>query len=423
MPKIYNLKIGHIVPVLVVLFAIVLIFSAFPSETAAQTSDRDAEFEVLGLLNQWRLEEGLSPLRLNDTLTDLAMFQADYVRTLQPIPDGPAIHIGRQGELVKDRALFDQFNWPFYGRSERIAVEEIAAVNSAEDSVAFWMSSTPHRRAVTNPQYREVGIAAIPHPFGHIFIIVLGARPNVLPVLVHPESRELYLTTEQSIYARDTWIQDVTQVRLFDADGRPLQDDWMDWQEMIALPENVGDRVFVLMTDGNIEVMSVVDLEQDIVVLPGHVPPPTAEELLLAIPTAAPLPTATPIPPGPELLVLYDRNSLTLVNVSRQALDLGDLEIVSDVITLDMFWWVQIRDFPIFQFPSGDCVQAWSGNAVDRSPRKPSTCDNRQSARASLRPDERFWLEGTFEVWFGGELVATCTAGERRCEIDLPGFP
>ena len=230
--------------------------------------DREAALEMLGLLNEWRLEEGLLPLKVNETLEAMALYQAEYVISLRETPNGAAMHTGRNGEGILERALFDQFDWPYYGRPERITIGEIAAVNSAKEALAFWHSSPPH-------------------PFGHLYVAVLGAQPDVLPALVHPESNMLYLSNEYSQYATwQNWIQEVTEIRLFDGQGRPIQDEWIPWTNRVELPDNVGDQVFVLYTGGRVEVMSAVDLERDIIVLPGHYPPPDPELLLQMTPIA-----------------------------------------------------------------------------------------------------------------------------------------
>ena len=247
------------------------------SEAQTQRSSQPdylAAYEIVGMLNEWRLEEGLYPLRLSDTLTDLALYQAEYVNSLSRTPNGVAIHVGRNGEGPKDRARYGRFNWPFYSLSSRIEVEEIAAANTASSAIAFWQSSRPHRRASTKPAYREVGVAALPHPFGHLYVVVLGGRPNVLPALVNPITNQLYLTTDESIYnTDDQWISNPTGVRFFDEAGRPLNEDFIEWEPTLEIPLTAGKRFFVLVTDGEVEVVTSVDRERDIIILPDHYPP------------------------------------------------------------------------------------------------------------------------------------------------------
>lgn len=412
---------------LLVCIPILLLLTPFLNPPAlmqrSRPQDHEAALEVLGLLNEWRLEEGLLPFKMNPTLEAMALYQAQYVISLRVTPNGAAMHVGRNGEGILERALFDQFNWPYYGRPERITIGEIAAVNSAEDALAFWHTSPPHRATVTNPGYREIGVAALPHPFGHLYVAVLGAEPDVLPALVHPETGELHLSNELSRYATwNTWIQEVTEVRLFDGQGRPLQRDWIPWTETMELPDDVGDKVYVLYTDGNVEVMSEVDLVRDIIVLPGHYPPPDPALLIQLTPQATLAPTATLEPPRPEVLILYDNRSLTVVNQSRLTLNLGYLELEGAGMTLPMTTWSDVGNANIYQFPAGDCVQAWAGGEFN-APRKPDECGVRRSARSNLRPNQLFWLEGDFTVLDDGQVVATCQLGARRCEVDLPGIP
>lgn len=400
--------------------------TAVIGQSAAPTSrqDRAAMYEILGLLNEWRLSLGLTPFRLDATLEAMALYQANYLVTVRNIPDGPDIHKGRGGEGVKERALFDQFNWPYYGRPEQIQIGEIAAVRTAVGAITFWKNSSPHRRTVTNPAYREIGIAAFPRGAGHIYVAVLGARPDVLPALADTDNDKLYLTNELSGYAaqQQPWMHTADQVRLFDAAGRPLNADWIPWQATIDLPKDAGDKLYVLYTDGSAESLSEVDLTRDVVVLPGYVPPP--DPVLALLPAATAAPTATPEPPRPEIVLVYDDRSLTIINNARRPLDLYGLELSSGVIRLPMTWWLNApgagTNFQLYAFPPGDCVQAWSF-AETTAPRKPAACSVRRAARSHLTRDQFFWLEGSFEVLLDGAVIGTCEAAARRCEVELEG--
>lgn len=396
------------------------------SEAQTQRSSQPdylAAYEILGLFNEWRLEEGLYPLRLNDTLTDLALYQAEYVNSLSRTPNGVAIHVGRNGEGPKDRARYGRFNWPYYSLSSRIEVEEIAAANSAESAIAFWQTSPPHRRASTKPAYREVGIAALPHPFGHLYVVVLGGRPNVLPALVNPITNQLYLTTDESIYnTDDQWISNPTGVRFFDEAGRPLNDDFIEWEPILDIPRTAGNRFFVLVTDGVVEVVTSVDRERDIIILPDHYPPLDAIAPIEYVLPPTATPTLTPTPPGPELLLIYDDDSFTLHNQAAYSVNLGYVEFDGGGDRLPALWWRQAGSAPLFQFPSRDCLQAWSAAATRIRPPEPFQCRFVRSNRSNLNPDERFWLSD-FNVLERGQVIQTCEADAGTCEVDLPSLP
>lgn len=102
-----------------------------PAETAAPTEAltatpqptpdpaanyNEAELSTIAAINVWRISEGLWPLQINDTLSEMARAQADYVLSLPSIPYGAAIHYGPDGKHERQRALI--FGWPHYSTEE-----------------------------------------------------------------------------------------------------------------------------------------------------------------------------------------------------------------------------------------------------------------------------------------------------------------
>lgn len=403
------------------------------AQPAARQRDARAELEMLARLNEWRISLDLTPFKRNSTLDDLAMLQAIYVSTQRPYPDGPAIHRGRNGELVKERAVWEPYAWPTYGRADQIAIEEIAAIRTLDGAIDFWHSSSPHRRAATNPTYREVGIAALPISRGdHIYVVVLGSQPGVLPSLYNPETGMIHMTRERYPFAAGyPGLQTPSQVRFFDAAGRPMLDGaWVDWAEEMPVPEGAGGKIYLLLSDGTHDAITEVDLTRDVIWLPAMIPTitPTPSPTATFTPTLTPTPritatpTVTPTPtpaPGPELLLLYDSESLTMINAERYTVDLTGLELVGANMTLSAFWW---PDFRAFAFESHTCVQAYSA-AVSQRPKRPDECRLVTVERGRLRPDERFWLNADFEVRQYGKVIGMCKAEAGRCEVDLPDQP
>ena len=403
------------------------------AQSTTPLRDSHAELEMLARLNEWRLELDLTPFKRNATLDALAMLQASYVSTLRPYPDGVAIHRGRTGDLVKDRAQGQPYNWPTYGRPDQIAVEEIAAIRSLDEAINFWHQSATHRRAATNPTYREVGIAAIPiRRGGYIYIVVLGSRPGVLPSLYNPEKRMIQMTRERYPYAiAYQGLKTPNKVRFFDDAGRPLRNgEWVDWAEQMPVPAGAGRKVYMLLSDGTYDAITEVELSSDVVWLPAMVPTitPTPSPTFTLTPSLTPTPritntptiTPTPTPaPGPELLLLYDDQSLTVINVERYTVSLTGVEIVGENMSLPSYWW---PNFEEFAFRSHTCVQAYS-SAVSQPPGRPDECRLVASQHGRLRPDQRFWQNANFEVRQNGEVIGTCEVGAGRCIVDLPNEP
>lgn len=395
------------------------------ARVSAQTTvhnDLGRAFDMIGELNAWRLEAGLSPLRPNETLMKMAFFQADYLMSLRSIPDGPAIHRGRNGEGVRARARYSQFDWPYYSRQEHIAIGEIAAVFPLNRAMAFWRSSPPHFNTITNPAYREIGVAAIPRQFNTLYVVVFGARPNVLPAFIHPETNQLHLTRDEYGPAvHHITLVNPLSLRLFDADGRPLDNDWRPWQPVIDLPDTSSQTFHLLYTDGQRMAMTRVNRERDILILPGYQPP--LESFSFA-PTSTPAPTATPPPPTPTpiprpaLTLIYDETTLTIINTSGRNLNLSPFTLAVGDFNLPMSWWREVSNFPLGEFPPRHCLQI-SVEGVSQ-PLLPSECQLSRARRNIRPPVIHFWAEEFFVVRANRRMLATCEASAGRCEVFLP---
>ncbi len=230
--------------------------------------DDPAALQILGRLNAWRLEVGAPPLKPNDTLKAMAIMQAHYLASLPEITGGDSMHLGENGDNVRDRALYPEFNWATYGG--QAAVAEVGAASSEDWAMDFWHGSDIHRETITNPVMREVGVAAVTHPWGHVYIVVLGSRPDVLPALVDPRTNVLFLT--QDLWKYGAGNAPPTQVFLFDADGRPLNGGaGQPWAAAILIPVEAVGKLYVLYDDGSSKSLTEVDLVADQVILPGYV--------------------------------------------------------------------------------------------------------------------------------------------------------
>jgi uncharacterized protein YkwD len=259
-----NHSIRYLVSLLTLWFAVGFSQSQYPT-VAQSLNDPTPALEILAYLNQWRVESGLAPLKPNDTLHNLALEQAAYLSLLPDIPGGNAMHLGQGGETLRERAA--RHNWPTYGEGGLAAIAEVGWVGQIEGALTFWQGSSIHTETITNPGFREVGIAAVPHPWGHVFIVVLGSRPDVLTALVDPSGSQLYLT--QDIFRYGVGNVPPMQVYLFDTDGRPLNNGQaFEWTPVLPIPAEAGGQVFVLYQDGSSRSLAEVDLALDRAVLP-----------------------------------------------------------------------------------------------------------------------------------------------------------
>lgn len=403
--------IRHKLRLLVVFWLILFIFSAYTLTNAAQNAT-EARW-IHAQLNEWRLDLELGPLAYNSTLEAMAIAQAEYLLSLNRWPND--LHAGRSGEGPRIRARWEPYNWPTYGAGEQIVIGEIIWLGTRQDAIAFWHSSTVHRNTVINPRYREVGVAALPGGRGHLFVAVLGARPNVLPALADPYTNSLYLTDDDYDRGVGNWIRHVNQVRFFDSAGRPLTEDWVPWQPKFLLPENAGESLFVLYSDGDDEVMTTTSLLERDVPLPDYADAwqPTVE----AAPTLV-LPTPTPTPaPTPRIRIVYDSRSLTLYNTSQSFANVTSLELVSGDFTQPV---VELNGAHIRgsfrSLPALTCLHITS--IGPRAGVPPSEC--RYSSTSTVLSSQLFWTTNDFQVRRDDTLIAECSREEGVCEFDLP---
>ncbi|MDX1995290.1 MAG: CAP domain-containing protein [bacterium] len=464
-------RIYHRLPFAAVAFFLIVLFSLSRIPVSAQpVHDDAAALEAIAAINQWRLENGLWPLRFNPLLQDMAKTQAQYVMSLPDIPDD--IHAGVYGEGPRDRAVNRPFEWPYYFMGNRVSIGENAGIGNLTFSLNFWRNSEIHRNTSLGEGFREIGVAAYPYRSAHMYFVVFGARPNILPALVNPATGQLHLTSERYRWAVPEipdFIHAVVRYRLLDASGQPLTADWQPWQPVIDIPANAGDRLTVIYSDGTKEVTTEVNLTApaDRAILPGYIPslaelvqtvsqeiapnatqPPIVAEAATNTPQAVVFATATPAPvtvtpqtvvfatmtpnvsptltatatpavstPASDLVIVYDANTLTVTNTSGGRLNIADLELVSGERILRFSAWGQFSGSPLDSFGEGLCLQAFSWN--QSSAPRPAECRDAVGV-VTLAPERLFWTQADFTVNRAGNVLATCTLGAGRCTVDLP---
>ncbi len=422
----------------VIMLAVIWITPVSPPAAFAAGSAQsapDMTRSVLSALNRWRIDQQLWPLRPNAALDALALEQASYLQSLGDSLADDRIHVGPDGSDPPARAR--AVGWPSYGRDDFTAITEIGKIGpNAQDAMAFWTTSSIHLRAISNPVYREIGIAAVPHQYGYLTIVVLGARPDVLPAMVDSATSTLYLSNERYRgSAGFSYLAGATQVRLFDASGRPVQSTWIDWQPSLPLPAGIGSPLVVAYSDGTRQTVAVVDLEQDRIDGPANsalpvaiAPPGPVSQNPDPPPAPAPPPGARPPPPPapppgpgaspPNVRIIYDPRTLAVVNLSESRQDWTGLELVQGEKRLTAMRWNTLGGFAVNAVPPRGCILAIDP-ALGASAGPPSLCTSFY-AEMQLGANERFWANGPFEVQINGQVLASCPAQNGPCEFSLP---
>lgn len=436
----------------------------------AATSDPGVERDVMAELNAWRMTEGLAPMQFNANLQALALKQAKFLVNLTSLPHGGDLHLDDKGLLPPQRA--STVEWPSYGIAARTAIGENAAVGTAKFALRYWLHSEIHKKTALNPAYREMGVAALPYHKHFMIIAVFGARPDYLPAFLFPEEGTIYFTNEQYKFKTGgSWIQNVAQVELYDANGQPLLANPVPFTTKIKLPPLTTDSFDVVYRNGKNSLRYTVNIEKDVAVLPHHLQPakitlqaakgavtvaspvpattaatslpaptrvplyptntprfqpayPTNTPRSIAVaPTTAPaatrLPTESPLSIletdyTPEIMVLYDDDSLIIVNDTDKPADISDLKIRYQGKILEAKRWANVVPMPLDKFPADHCLVL---ETSDAKPFIPEAC---KVVRAVIWvPEERaFWQQTGFEVLRGNQVVAACEVLEKHDEAD-----
>lgn len=409
-----------------------------PGTVGAQQDDAEAK-QIVALINGWRIEQGTWPLRENATLQRIAYDQASYVLSLPSIPLEGNIHLDAQGRGPAVRARLPKYDWTPYGADVYTEVGEIAYVGANQTAARrFWDGSTIHHNTLLNPAYREIGVAVLPHRYGYLYMVEFGSRPNVFPALADVQSNRLYLSNEGYSWARSPFIRSITQVRLFDADGRPLETDWLPWQMTIALPKAAGNQVYVEYSDGGSGVaLAAVPLDAQTAALPTILPSATPTRAA-ATPNATGVPTlgspvvtgtlasvsstatVTPAPvQGNSVTLLYDSRSFTLINTGQTAINVEEIVFAGrDQSFAVTRWATQWLSGSLSALAANDCLGVWSWTEATEID-KPSRCRQRRSV-LTVAPAQMFWKLGDFDVRWRDSMLVTCHASETSCEFKLP---
>lgn len=435
--------------VIVLLCALPLLLMTRPGN-AAPIEESDPAEQILQLVNDWRIQEGLWPLRQNAALTTMAQAQAEYIAPrIENISDEIDFHKDAQGRLPSERARQDH-QWPLIGGTNAAAtvrVGENAAVGSVKYALAFWKGSDIHRRAALNNVYQDVGVGVVPYKAGYVFIMDFGTRPDGIAVLTSLRGDKLYLGNDCLCGQQRGEIAN-TKIRVFNSSGAPLTGT-LDWKPVLGIDATWGSTLTVLYTNGTQQKLVSVTVGKDIAILPrtssmgGAVPTLTPTPIPLpvlfqgsptptvgkpsgastAIPavTSTIAPTATPVPLQttaapkalPDLILLYSGDTFLLYNNNARSVDISGVAVGNATSRLSMTSWKAVATFTDTVFPNASCLQAGTGTTLPQN-----TCKYTRSS-VYLQASKMFWLAGTFKVTQNDAPVGECQASAKRCEIWL----
>lgn len=111
--------------------------------------------EMLNETNRYRAKRGLSKLKLNKKLTEIACY-----RSVEMAREDKLSHVRQDGTRVKE--LMRRFGFKCHSVKENIGYEsytdDLVDIDDAADFVEIWYDSTSHRRNMMNKNAKEIGI-------------------------------------------------------------------------------------------------------------------------------------------------------------------------------------------------------------------------------------------------------------------------
>ena len=122
--------------------------------------ERDMAFEVVELVNEYRIEAGLKPLKDSSSMllnaADIRVNElAEYFDHYRP--DGSYF-----------ASVFDEVGISTYIYAENIAFE----YQSAEEAMDFWMNSDTHYANIMNEKFNQIAVSLIPSSTGYLWEMI-----------------------------------------------------------------------------------------------------------------------------------------------------------------------------------------------------------------------------------------------------------
>ena len=161
------------------LSCLLLLILALLRLSSGLTRAQDPAGELLSLVNNTRLTQGLYPYVTNRALTTAAQRHSDDMATT-----GQVSHTGSDGSSDTQRILEAGFG--VYEFGPLVGENVHGGTGGSKVPFSAWMDQSGARSNLLHDEYREVGIGVASDTQGRSFwTLTVGAQPNVLPVLIN----------------------------------------------------------------------------------------------------------------------------------------------------------------------------------------------------------------------------------------------
>jgi len=139
---------------------LVALTSSLLVATSAQASikagaDQSIEQSMITLVNGYRAQHGLLPLKTNNALMRAARFHSRDM-----VENDYFDHTSKDGEQFFQRLSRFGYHWLSAGEAIGEATGLVSPTAAADQAVTMWRQSPPHNKILLTGSYRAVGIGA-----------------------------------------------------------------------------------------------------------------------------------------------------------------------------------------------------------------------------------------------------------------------
>lgn len=405
--------------ILLILFVITVMIGTSAKISRAQddgnadTLTRYAE-ELYVNINQGLIALEERPLQRNETLDAIAQVIADELEATGSYTSVPPV-------LADDLGYP---RWPDNGQRVISLPYNGIGIQTPAEAADYWVEAIAETLA--DSKFREIGIGVanyVAQAGGTVqtaYAIVLGAQPNVIPVVVndgaakvYSQEVELYVHNELTLsYETDaTVLQRANEVRFANSEAELEQATWQLWDDLnSAVPWQLTDgfgakEVWVELRDTKgVTVKSVANVE--------FADPATS-------PDAATLPAPSPI----TLVMTYGGDTFTLqVESDRPTVKLQEVYFTwfDDTRAYELENADNLADVNLAEFPTSDCIQI-RVRSQQSTIAIPGCATIYLEANEFTEATQVFWGTEfeTFTVLDGPRDLGFCESDAGRCEIRL----
>jgi|GEM_PF-4875713 len=399
-----------------VLIAVILSFcllaaGAPPLHAQQPTPLGPEEIAIVNTINRRRVERNYVPYAVNPILSEAAHAHARELASRSPDSLGNVYQSHQNGEGLED--WLADLGYRAYSDGYTAALIAFVTGDVPPGSVVdFWISEQGQESdSILSADYREIGLAYVYNSTAgrHYYVLIFGAQPGVLPVLVAPASDPyvdvsaqdvwesavfLYLHNENSHPDGDTDSPGlISQFRVsedpaFAACNTAADQCWQYYVNVMPWTLSPGLGLKTIH----------VQLRDDI----GRTITATAQVNLIDALPITPRPTNTPTatpttpPPGEPTLILYaDADWLVLYVAAPQSISLNELVLVTQPDEAR-----ERRDMPAQKFDVLRLTQgiAESGSCyryilADQAAPLPGVCSAQTTFQMPVVPADRFWYD------------------------------